>query len=103
MKWLAAGLFALLLLLQYRLWFAEGSRAELSRLQVKIETQQEVNAALRARNRKLELEVLDLQRGLDSLEERARQDLGMIREGETFYQLVDKKPAAKTAEPDNGN
>ena len=103
MKWLAAGLFALLLLLQYRLWFAEGSRAELSRLQSKIEAQQEVNAALRTRNRKLELEVLDLQRGLDSLEERARQDLGMIREGETFYQLVDKKTSEKAVEADDGN
>lgn len=103
MKWLAAGLFALLLLLQYRLWFAEGSRAELSRLQVKIETQQEINAALRVRNRKLELEVLDLQRGLDSLEERARQDLGMIREGETFYQLVEKQAQDNAAEPKDGN
>ena len=99
MKWLAAGLFTLLLLLQYRLWFAEGSRAELARLEAKIETQQTVNAGLSQRNRKLELEVLDLQRGLDSLEERARQDLGMIREGETFYQIVDKPNVDPQAEP----
>jgi cell division protein FtsB len=98
-KWLAAGLFTLLLLLQYRLWFAEGSRAELARLEAKIEAQQTVNAGLSQRNRKLELEVLDLQRGLDSLEERARQDLGMIREGETFYQIVDKPKVDPQAEP----
>jgi cell division protein FtsB len=90
MKWLAAALFLLFLLLQYRLWFPEGSRAELARLQADIKIQEEVNAGLRARNRQLELEVLELQGGLDSLEERAREDLGMIKEGETYYQLIER-------------
>jgi cell division protein FtsB len=90
MKWLAAALLLLFLLLQYRLWFPEGSKAELARLQAEIETQEQVNAGLRVRNRQLELEVLELQGGLDSLEERAREDLGMIKEGETYYQIIER-------------
>ena len=91
MKWLAAALFLLFLLLQYRLWFPEGSRAELARLQEEIRTQEDVNAGLRVRNRHLELEVLELQQGVDSLEERARENLGMIKEGETYYQIVERE------------
>jgi cell division protein FtsB len=89
MKWLALPLFLLLLLLQYRLWFAEGSLAELDRLQTEISRQQGVNDTLRNRNQRLEHEVLELQSGLDSLEERAREELGMVKEGETYYQVLE--------------
>ena len=90
MKWLALALLVLLVLLQYRLWFAEeGSLAELHRLQREIERQEAQNTSLRERNAQLEQEVLELQQGLETVEERARQDLGMIREGETYYQIVD--------------
>ena len=89
MKWLALGLFLLLVLAQYRLWFAEqGSLAELHRLQADIVEQQATNAELAARNAQLEQEVLELQQGMDTVEERARRDLGMIRDGETYYQVV---------------
>ena len=89
MKWLALGLLLLLLASQYRLWFAdEGSLAELHRLEQEIQRQETLNANLRARNAQLEQEVIELQRGLDTVEERARQDLGMIRDGETYYQVV---------------
>ena len=92
MKWLALGLFALLLLLQYRLWMAdEGSLAELHRLELEISRQQALNAVLRERNEQLEQEVLELQQGLETVEERARRDLGMIREGETYYQVVEEE------------
>ncbi len=92
MKWLALGLFALLLLLQYRLWMAdEGSLAEQHRLELEISRQQELNAVLRERNEQLEQEVLELQQGLETVEERARRDLGMIREGETYYQVVEEE------------
>jgi len=99
MKWLALGLFLLLLVLQYRLWFAEGSLAEQHRLQAEVSRQQEVNDKLRARNQLLEQEVLELQQGLDTVEERARRDLGMIREGETYYQVVESPGSEQT----NGN
>ena len=96
MKWLALVLLLLLLLLQYRLWFAEGSLVELHRLEAQVERQRQVNDTLRERNRQLEQEVLDLQGGMDAVEERAREDLGMIRKGETYSQIVgptDGKPA----------
>jgi cell division protein FtsB len=90
MRWVALGLFLLLLLLQYRLWFAEGSLAELHRLDEQLVEQQELNRGLRARNKQLEEEVLELQQGLETVEERARRDLGMIREGEIYYQVVEE-------------
>ncbi len=96
MKWLALGLLLLLVLAQYRLWFAEqGSLAELHRLEADIAAQQALNAELAARNMRLEQEVLELQQGMETVEARARRDLGMIREGETYYQVVDD------AEPQN--
>jgi cell division protein FtsB len=89
MKWLAFGLLLLLLLAQYRLWLStEGSIAELHRLEQEMEQQAVRNRALEARNAQLEQEVIELQRGLETVEERARRDLGMIREGETYYQVV---------------
>ncbi len=90
MKWLALGLAMLLLAAQYRLWFAdEGSLAELHRLQQEIDQQQARNAELEARNLRLEQEVIELQQGLETVEERARRDLGMIRDGETYYQVIE--------------
>jgi cell division protein FtsB len=95
MRWAALALMLLLALLQYRLWLAEGSLAELHRLDAQLLKQQALNQGLRSRNRQLELEVLELQQGLETVEDRARQDLGMIREGEIYYQVVEK-----TASPD---
>jgi cell division protein FtsB len=100
MRWLALGLLLLLLLLQYRLWFAEGSLAELHRLKAEIEQQQALNETLRVRNDRLEEEVLELQQGLETVEERARRDLGMIREGEVYYQVVEEQPAEEKADDD---
>ncbi len=74
--------------LQYRLWFGDGSLSEVVRLSRQLEQQQAKLLELEQRNRKLEAQVLDLQSGLDAYEERARNDLGMIKRGETFYQLV---------------
>ncbi len=96
MKWLALALTLLLLLAQYRLWVAEeGSLAELHRLEQEIEEQEALNAELEARNARLEQEVLELQQGLETVEERARRDLGMIREGETYYQVVEDEAPDK--------
>ncbi|MBN7796764.1 cell division protein FtsB [Parahaliea mediterranea] len=89
MRWLLAGLVALLLVLQYRLWIAEGSLAEKHRLEQQVREQGEVNASLRERNAVLEREVLELQSGNESVEQRAREQLGLIREGEVFYQFVE--------------
>lgn len=76
--------------LQYRLWFAPGSLAEQHRLELQVIEQTEVNSKLRARNEAIEREVLELQNGTDGIERRAREQLGLIRKGETFYLVVEK-------------
>lgn len=95
MRWLLAGLLFILVIIQYRLWIADGSLAELHRLERQIEEQANINEQLEERNAALEREVLDLQRGNNGLEQRAREQLGLIREGEMYYQLVDE-PAGKS-------
>ena len=93
MRWLLLVLLLILALLQYRLWFASGSLAEQQRLDKQVLEQSKINRELRARNAILEREVIELQSGLDGVEQRAREELGLIREGEVFYQFVDKKDA----------
>ena len=88
MKLLAAGLLILLVLLQYRLWFGDGSVREVARLQGEISAQEDQNARLRERNRTLAAEVQDLKKGTTAIEERARTDLGMVGNSETFYKVV---------------
>jgi len=89
MKWMLGILSVLLLALQYRLWISEGSFADVARLEREIRTQEFNNAQLRERNRVLAVEVNDLKSGLDSIEERARNDIGMIKKGETFFMILD--------------
>ncbi|MBQ0712250.1 MAG: cell division protein FtsB [Porticoccus sp.] len=91
MRWLLVILTLFFLLLQYRLWVGEGSMAQRQVLQHKVDIQQEENDVLHERNSILAGEVSDLKDGLESVEERARTDLGMVKEGETFYMVVDKE------------
>lgn len=84
-------LFLLIVILQYRLWVGEGSLAEVSTLQQQVEEQKKQNVSLRDRNAALDAEVTDLKTGFEAIEERARSELGMIREDETFYQVVERK------------
>lgn len=99
MKYLLAGMLLLLVALQYRLWFAEGSLAEKHRLQQQVQREEAINSELRARNAVLEREVLDLQSGNDGLEQRAREQLGLVREGEVFYQVVPSDGGGQTQAP----
>jgi len=87
--WLFIVLILLLVGLQYRLWVGEGSLAQVSRLQQQIAEQQGENERLLERNRILEAEVMELKRGMETVEERARQELGMLKEGETLYLLTE--------------
>ncbi len=89
MKKLLVLLVILLVFLQYSLWFGDGSLQEVWRLHKDVEQQRQENAVLRERNEALEAEVLDLQQGLEAIEEHAREDLGMIKKGETFYQVIE--------------
>lgn len=89
MRWLLVALVLLFGVLQYRLWFADGSLAEKRRLELQVEEQSRINRQLQERNGVLEREVLELQSGNEGVEQRAREELGLVREGETFYQVVD--------------
>jgi cell division protein FtsB len=91
-------LIILLLLLQYKLWLGSGNLIEVSRLKEAIEQQKQENARLMERNHALEAEVLDLKKGMAAVEERARKELGMIKKGETFYQIVDEDELPKPNE-----
>jgi len=82
----------LLLFLQYRLWVGEGSLAEVSSLKREIEEQARELVQLKDRNRALEAEVEDLRNGLEAVEERARSELGLVKDGEVFYQVIEPEP-----------
>ncbi len=99
MRWLLVALLCILLYLQYRLWIAEGSLAEQQRLELQVVEQTAINTELRERNAILEREVLELQSGNGGVEQRAREQLGLVREGETFYQVVEQ-PDQPQAEPE---
>jgi len=97
MKFLLAGLVVLLLLLQYRMWLGDGGMREVARLRNEITQQRDENTSLRERNRTLAAEVQDLKKGTTAIEERARTDLGMVGQGETFYQVVIPRDGAAAA------
>ena len=89
MKAIIAALTILFVLLQFKLWFGDGSIKDGWRLNDAIAAQSSENAQLKERNQTLIAEVDDLKQGLEAIEERARNELGMIKKGETFYQVVD--------------
>lgn len=94
-RWFLFVLIIIFLGLQYRLWFGEANLLLVRQLEEQIADQQSENERLQTRNRQLEAEVMDLKKGLSAIEERARSDQGMIRQGETFYQLVEPSPVRK--------
>lgn len=81
-------LILLLCGLQYRLWFGKNSIADYREMKIQVEELAQQNANLRQRNGLLEADINDLKLGLESMEERARNELGMIKEGETFYRIL---------------
>ncbi|MCB1583862.1 MAG: septum formation initiator family protein [Marinicella sp.] len=88
MKWLN---FILLLLIIWALFqghFGDGGKKELHEKQLLLAAQQEEIENLKERNEKLEAEVLSLKTGLEAIEERARAELGMVKDGETFIQVI---------------
>ncbi len=86
-----------LLSLQYRLWLSDQGLREVSRLQAAVDAQAAANREQAARNRQLVAEVTDLKIGLTALEERARSELGMVGNSETFYQVVTAATPAPAA------
>lgn len=90
MKFLIGVLIVLLLALQYKLWVADNGLPQVRRLEQELASQQIENQQLRTRNQVLQAEVDDLKQGLAAIEEHAREDLGMIKQGETFYQIIEQ-------------
>jgi cell division protein FtsB len=88
-----------LVLLQYRLWVSDQGMREIWRLNQAVEAQTAANAEQRERNGQLLAEVTDLKVGLAALEERARSELGMVGNTETFYQVVTPATPAPAAAP----
>lgn len=88
MRILTILLIVLFVGLQFRLWIGDGSLAEVWSLGQAVKAQQNENERLLARNDALAAEVRDLKQGKAAVEERARTELGMIAEGETFFQIV---------------
>lgn len=83
-------LLGILVLLQYPLWFGTGGVVAVWRLNREIAAQLQENAKLKDRNQALEADVDDLKQGLDAIEERARTELGMVKKGEVFYQVIEQ-------------
>jgi len=80
-----------MLILQYRLWVGDGSLAHKYELQNDVIAQQKKNDALKKKNSALADEVKNLTGNIETVEERARRDLGMIKDGETFYMVIEKE------------
>jgi cell division protein FtsB len=101
MRLITISLAALLLLIQYPLWLGKGGWLRVWDLDNQVSAAQKKNEELRARNAKLNSEVRDLRDGTGAVEERARYELGMIKDGEVFVQVLEPnaKPGAAVQAP----
>ena len=90
MRVLTFTLAVLLVAIQYPLWLGKGGWVRVWEHDRQLAAQREKNDALQARNAALDAEVRDLKQGLEAVEERARFELGMVRQDEVFFQIVDR-------------
>ncbi|HEX7954688.1 MAG TPA: cell division protein FtsB [Burkholderiales bacterium] len=88
MRSLGLALVLLIALIQNPLWFGKGGWLRVRELAQQVEAQRETNVKLATRNAALDAEVLDLKQGYDAIEERARSELGMVKQDEVFFQLL---------------
>ncbi|MBD1550494.1 septum formation initiator family protein [Pseudomonas typographi] len=86
--WLFVVLIAVLAGLQHRLWMGSGSLKQAAELKQQIADQHQENEQMLERNRVLDAEVVELKKGMETVEERARHELGMVKGGETLYQIT---------------
>ncbi|HEX8009994.1 MAG TPA: cell division protein FtsB [Casimicrobiaceae bacterium] len=94
MRILAIVFVLLILALQYPMWLGKGGWVQVGELNARVVAQRQTNAELKARNEALDAEVRDLKEGFEAIEERARSELGMIRQDEVFFQLPGDAPVA---------
>ena len=93
MRWLSLAFIGIIALIQYPLWLGKGGWLRVWDVARQLEQQKESNRTLEVRNAGLDAEVRDLKQGYDAIEERARFELGMIRQDEVFVQIPEKAPA----------
>ncbi|WP_448568629.1 cell division protein FtsB [Thalassotalea ganghwensis] len=91
MRLMSGILLIIFLLLQYRLWLGKNSVSDYIALKNEVTRQQLDNEKLKRRNKLLYADTNDLKSGLEAIEERARNELGMIKENETFFRLIPQK------------
>jgi cell division protein FtsB len=96
---LTLALAALIALIQYPLWLGKGSWFRVWEVDRQISSQRETNTRLKTRNVALDAEVRDLKQGYDAIEERARSELGMVRQDEIFFQILEKEREGSAARP----
>jgi len=103
MRPLALALITLIALLQYPLWLGKGSWLRVWEVDHQLQDQRAANQKLQERNAALDAEVSDLKQGYDAIEERARNELGMIKRDEIFFQVLNNRPVAPnpTVNPEN--
>jgi cell division protein FtsB len=102
MRWLTLALVVLIAALQYPLWLGKGSWLRVWQVDQELAQQKETNQKLRARNSSMDAEVRDLKQGYDAIEERARSELGMIKDNEVFFQVLeDKSSSGAKSSPQN--
>lgn len=92
MRWLTVGLLAAIGLLQYPLWLGKGGWLRVWEYDRQLQQQKDVTRKLEIRNAGLDAEARDLKQGYDAIEERARFELGMVRQDESFVQIPEKVP-----------
>ncbi|WP_198264079.1 cell division protein FtsB [sulfur-oxidizing endosymbiont of Gigantopelta aegis] len=90
MNYIISIFLILIIALQYDLWVGKASIIEVNQLEAALVLQANENKQLKERNDALKAEVLDLKKGLGAIEERARSELGMIKQGETFFHVIEK-------------
>lgn len=95
LRWVALILLVMLIALQMKLWSDTGGMREVDGLRAAVKKQADENQRLQQRNQALAADVTDLKSGEQAVEARARAELGLIKPGETFYQVVEK-PASST-------
>jgi cell division protein FtsB len=97
LRWIALVLIALLIGLQVKLWVGDGGMRDLRAIRARVSDQRTENARLKQRNDALHADVEDLKHGQDAVEARARSQLGLMKPGEVFYQVVMPPPGSSAA------
>lgn len=87
-RWLVGAILLFIVVIQFNLWIGKGSLAEVWTLRKEVSRQQQINEQLLQRNQILYAEVEDLRHGTEAIEARARMELGMVKQGEEFYQFI---------------